>query len=119
MSSNKHGEYRRPELTRVNDLLAQDQRRILEDQKKRLERQEKVSRSILIGTIKSKYYSNANFNANYCYNLCTKKHSAPLNSPLSKVKETEIKADEECLAKCMLKKGESFNMLIDVIIYLI
>ncbi len=123
-SSNKHGNYRRPEITRNNDLLAQDQRKILEYQRKQLENLEQRNRSELFGLINSKIYSNLQENADFCFDMCTKGAKATLNTlkglstPLSNTnKHLEMETDFGCLDKCMLKKGESFKMLLFVIIY--
>ena len=114
MNSKKHGEYRRPEITRTNDLLAQDQRRVIEYQSRRLENIERKSVAMLLGNIKSKIFSNTQSNADFCFNFCLKKNTARLDSPLARQKELTEETDRDCFQRCILKRAESFNMLLVV-----
>ena len=115
MSSNKHGNYQRPEITRTNDLLAQDQRQILEYQKKRIESTEKRNRSMIMGLIQSKIVSNLQYNTDFCYNLCLKQSPRTIDSPMvARMGAKKSKISESCIEKCIGKRGESFNMLLVV-----
>jgi hypothetical protein len=117
MSSNKHGNYQRPEITRTNDLVAQDQRQILEYQKKRLENIEKRNISLISGLIKSKRYSNLQYNSDFCYNYCVneKNTTSTIDSPIKRrMTEQGSKLNNDCFDKCITKRGETFNMLLVV-----
>jgi hypothetical protein len=117
MSSNKHGEYRRPEIVRANDLLAQDQRKIIERQTKRIEAQEKKSRNELFGFINSKIYANLENSINVCFNLCRNSNSQEEGVRLPYIK-TQLDFTKEinnsCFKNCVSKKYESFDMLLNV-----
>ena len=120
MSSNKHGEYRRPEITRTNDMLAQDQRKIIERQQRQLEFLEENSRNELFGLINSKIYANIENNVDFCFNYCKNKkvEGGGLNTPFGRFNNTEEKASDsvnlECFDNCVVKKGESYKMLLIV-----
>jgi hypothetical protein len=121
-SDNKHGQYRRPEIVRNNDLLAQDQRKTLELQKKRIDYAQRLNHSNFIGLINGKVYSNVQSNSDYCNNLCVKENKklsesllvSPLHNNRSLEKEENLEIDKKCLENCMMKKGESFRLLMNV-----
>jgi len=126
-SENRHENYRRPEIIRNTDLLAQEQRKTLETQRKRLEYLEKKAKSEMIGIINSKIYANAESNADFCLNFCTKQIKnlnseknnkfigAPLNFSVNNKNDEIDYVDENCMSNCLVKKGESFRMLMNVI----
>ena len=120
MSSNKHGEYRRPEIVRANDLLAQDQRKIVERQTRRIEAQEKKTRNELTGFINSKIYANLENSINACLNLCRNSNSQEEGISLP-FRKTEIgfakETNNNCFKNCVSKKYESFDMLLNVILF--
>ncbi len=114
--SNKHENYRRPEITRTNDLLAKDQRTTIELQRKKLEFVENTNRSDLIGLVNSKIYSNVEMNADFCRNYCEEEIINPkqlLNSPVNNNKVFK-QQNQNCLNLCVEKRGESFRMLMNV-----
>lgn len=121
--SKKHGEFRRPEITRENDLLAQDQRRIIETQKRRLENLEKKGRLEIIGLINSKIFSNLQFGADACLKKCklnnykNKEPSGPvLDSPFKRLNKKEEHSmenvDINCFDFCVRKRVESYKILL-------
>jgi hypothetical protein len=121
--STKHGQFRRPEITRENDLLAQDQRRIIDVQKRRLENEEKRGRMELMGLINSKVFSNLQFNVDTCLKQCKlnnfnkEESSRPkLDSPFMRLNKKEEHStdgvDMKCFDFCVKKRTESYKMLV-------
>ena len=120
--SKKHGEFRRPEITRENDLLAQDQRRIIEFQRKKLEHQDKQTRTELVALINSKIFANIQNNVDSCLKFCKKGgnkillQGGNLDSPFKRlnIKEENLidGVDINCLDYCVKKKNESYKMLL-------
>ncbi len=120
--SKKHGEFRRPEITRENDLLAQDQRRIIELQRRKLEHQDKQTRTELVALINSKIFANIQNNVDSCLKFCKKGdkkiqlQGGNLDSPFKRLnfKEENLMDGVEisCLDHCVKKKNESFKMLL-------
>ena len=114
MTSKKHGEYTRPEISRTNDLLAKDQRKIVDFQKKQLEMLELNNKSEIDAFLRSKIYSNLQKNVEFCVNFCYKDSKPSYDSPIRRRNVEDFNPDEGCLDKCISKKSESFSLLVEV-----
>ena len=127
MSKNDHLNYKRPEITRTQEVLAKDQREIINDQKKKNELLQKHKNMEMFGLINSKIYSYVELSSDICMKKCNKNIKNKDENTLldTSVFNINIRTsgnndnimqniNMECLDNCLNKKVESFRMLLNV-----
>lgn len=109
--------FARPEIARHNDLMAKDQRKIIDFQRKQLERAEINTKLNIEGYLKSKFFSNIQSNVGFCMNYCSMDKTQKFDSPLRRRTAFRSEIDGDCVDRCVFKRFESFTLLVDVNYY--
>lgn len=109
----------RPEIERANDYLSKEQRTLLETQKKRIEYYENKKKKEIDALVGIKYFENIQRSLDLCWEKClnkTKEMSSSI-SPMNKLYPNKTSSvlntsERKCAKNCLLKKEESFQMLL-------
>jgi len=110
---------KRPEITRTNEYLAKDQRKMLDFQRRKLKYSEENIRKDFNAFLGSKFYENIQRVFNQCWTICgepeIQSDSISLTTSYDKFFKNKKKfPDTSCLNNCVSKKEESYQMLVQV-----
>lgn len=111
----------RPEITRENEFLASDQRKLMESQTRRMVMNQKIFIKQTKALIENKIMSNFKINAAKCNAICVEDKFSRIgiaNKAMGMDGNIKNSKEIKCLENCLGKKNESYAMLIEVIYFL-